>query len=90
MCIRDRSYGNIVINGGTIRAFGGFQAAGIGGSGASGGSVGKILIEETNDEKINIYAEGGESSGAGIGSGYGSGDVYKRQLLHNPEHHFPC
>lgn len=71
--LQGKSYGNIVINGGTIRAFGGFQAAGIGGSGASGGSVGKILIEETNDEKINIYAEGGESSGAGIGSGYGSG-----------------
>lgn len=71
--LQGQSNGNIVINGGTIHAFGGFQAAGIGGSGASGGTVGKILIEETNGEKIDIYAEGGESSGAGIGSGYGTG-----------------
>lgn len=64
---------NITINGGTVHAIGGSQGAGIGCYGGTSGSIGKILIEETNGEKIFITAEGGKNSGAGIGAGYETG-----------------
>ena len=66
------SNGDITINGGTIKATGGKQGAGIGCYGGSSGTVGDILIEESAGEKIHLTATGGTNSGAGIGSGLSS------------------
>lgn len=77
------SNGNITINGGTIEATGGNQGAGIGCYGGSSGTVGDILIEESAGEKIHLTATGGTNSGAGIGSGLGTG--YRSIIIQSGE-----
>ena len=66
-----RNCGNIKIDGGTVYAYGGGSAAGIG-AGGWGGSGAQVRCGEVTINGGTVYAYGG-SNAAGIGAGHGTG-----------------
>ena len=60
---------SIVINGGTIKATGGMDAAGIGGGGLCRGYGGKVNKNDPDDRSQTITINGGNIEATGIGGG---------------------